>query len=242
MGNLCRENNVENSVMKAKQLLEALSKKLKTTSQTELAAALGVSTQTLHNSKTKNTSLTPNQVSSAIAKSNKAAVKASQLRTIQPIVEFYPIDASETKQGASWQVFGSGNGSNLYRNGLKEQLENSNGVYIFYDSRGKALYAGKAKEQSLWKEMNLAFNREREIQKINLTDQPDRNQKFRPGHEKLRQPRKTQLPLSDLAYYFSAYKIDHGMIDDLEALLVRGFANDLLNSKMETFAHQRKGR
>lgn len=29
------------------------------------------------------------------------------------------------------------------------------------------------------------------------------------------------------------------MIDDLEALLVRGFANDLLNVKMERFAHAR---
>lgn len=30
------------------------------------------------------------------------------------------------------------------------------------------------------------------------------------------------------------------MINDLEALMVRGFANDLLNVKMETFAHSRR--
>lgn len=225
--------------MKAKPLLEALSKKLKTSSQGSLASALGVSVQTLHNWKNRNASLTPSQIANAISKSNIAAVKKSQLGTIQPIVEFFGIDACETKQGASWQLFNTGNSSNSYLIGLRENLEKSNGVYIFYDSRGKALYAGKAKTQSLWKEMNLAFNRDRELQKISMTHHPDRNQKFQPGHEKLRQPKKTQLPLCDLAGYFSAYKIDAGMIDDLEALLVRGFANDLLNAKMETFTHSR---
>lgn len=43
-----------------------------------------------------------------------------------------------------------------------------------------------------------------------------------------------------LGRYFSAYNVDSGMIDALEALLVRGFANDLLNVKMETFAHSRQ--
>jgi len=227
--------------MKAKPLLEALAKKLKTTSQASLASALGVSVMTLHNWKTKNASLTAGQLASAISKSKIAAVKDSQLRTIQPIVEFYEIDACETKKGASWQVLETGSKANTYRNGLRAALEESNGVYIFYDSRGRALYAGKAKDQSLWKEMNQAFNRDRELQKISLTHHPDRNQDFLPGHEKLRQPKRTQLALCDLASYFSAYKIEYGMIDDLEALLVRGFANDLLNAKMETFAHQRGG-
>ena len=227
--------------MKAEPLLAALARKLKTSSQASLAAALGVSVQTLHNWRTKNSLLTPVQIANAIHKSNSAAVKQSQLRMIQPIVEFYEIDACETKHGAAWQILDTGSNSNTYRKGLRTALEQANGVYIFYDSRGKALYAGKAKEQSLWKEMNLAFNRDRELQKIYLTHHPDRNQEFRSGSEMLRQPRKTQLQLADLAYYFSAYMIDRGMIDDLEALLVRGFANDLLNAKMETFAHHRSG-
>jgi len=227
--------------MKAKPLLAALAKKLRTTSQASLASALGVSVQTLRNWRAKNSSLSPSQLANAICKSNLAAVKQSQLKTIQPIVEFYEIDPCETKQGASWQILDTGNAVNSYRKSLRTVLEKSNGVYLFYDSRGKALYAGKAKEQSLWKEMNLAFNRDRELQKIALTHHPERNQEFRPGSEKLRQPRKTQLPLSDLAWYFSAYKIEYGMIDDLEALLVRGFANDLLNAKMETFTHHKGG-
>lgn len=225
--------------MTNKLLLEALSKRLETTNLKDLASALGVSQNTLTNWKNMTSSLTVEQLANAIIKSKDAAVKKSQLLTIQPIVEFYAIDASETRKGATLKILETGSSSTTYRKGLWSTLEKSHGIYIFYDSRGKALYAGKAKDQSLWKEMNSAFNRTREIQKIKLTHHPDRNQEFQPAHEKLRQPKRTQLELCDLATYFSAYKIDYGMIDDLEALLVRGFANDLLNTKMETFTHQR---
>lgn len=85
--------------------------------------------------------------------------------------------------------------------------------------------------------MNLAFNRKRDVQTIAPVRHPERNQEFRPGYEKLRQPKDTRLELFDLAHLFSVYKVDDGMIDELEALMVRGFSNDLLNVRMETFAH-----
>ena len=160
-------------------------------------------------------------------------------RRIRPIVEFFRIEKCLTKREANWQVFDGGKEAVLYVQGLKNALDDACGIYIFYDSRGHSIYVGKAKEQSLWKEMNLAFNRQREVQTIALVQHPRRNQEFKPGYEKLRQPKDTQLELFDLAHYFSAYQVDRGMIDDLEALMVRGFANDLLNVKMETFIHHR---
>ena len=65
---------------------------------------------------------------------------------------------------------------------------------------------------------------------------------FLPTYEKPRQPRKSALKLSELAAYVSVYEVDAAMIDELEALLVRGFANDLLNARMERFAGQKKRR
>lgn len=144
-----------------------------------------------------------------------------------------------TKSEARWWIFDAGHTASLYARGLRTELEESFGIYIFYDSRGQALYVGKARQQSIWKEINLAFNRKRDVQSIALVHHPERNQEFKPGYEKLRQPKDTQLELYDLAYYFSAYHVDDGMIDDLEALMVRGFANNLLNVRMETFAHSR---
>jgi len=225
--------------MRATDLIDALAKKLQTNSQLELASVLGISVATLVNWKNRDEDLSPLQVATALAKSQAAAVQRSQLETIQPIVEFYRIDKTLSKHEANWQVFDGGAEATLYAQGLKTELEDSYGIYIFYDSRGHALYVGKAREQTIWKEMNSAFNRKRDIQTITLVHHPERNQEFKPGYEKLRQPKDIQLELSDLAYYFSAYHVDDGMIDDLEALMVRGFANDLLNVRMETFAHSR---
>lgn len=225
--------------MKAVELIEALAKKLQTNSHNELASVLGISVQTLNNWSNRDEDLTALQVASALAKSRVAAVQRAQLDTIQPVVEFYAIDRCLTKREASWQVFDSSPQATVYAQGLKAELDSCYGLYIFYDSRGRALYVGKAREQSIWKEMNLAFNRKRDVQTIALVHHPERNQEFKPGYEKLRQPKDTQLELFDLAYYFSAYHVDDGMINDLEALMVRGFANDLLNVRMETFAHSR---
>ncbi|KQZ68290.1 hypothetical protein ASD55_14625 [Rhodanobacter sp. Root561] len=226
--------------MKAKALLDALAKKLETGSQYELAGVLGVTVQTLINWKQRDEDLSPLQVASALAKSRSAAVLTSQRQTIQPIVELYAINCCETARGSGWQVIDGGSQDTLYARGLKAALEKSYGIYVFYDSQGKALYVGKARLQTVWKEMNLAFNRKRDVQMVTLVHHPDRNQEFQPGSEKLRQPKATNLKLCDLAFYFSAYKVDDEMIEDLEALLVRGFPNDLLNIKMEKFASLRK--
>ena len=139
--------------MKATDLIESLTRKLGTTSQGELAAALGVSVGTLINWKNRDEDLSANQVASALAKSREAAVDESQLRAIQPIVEFYTIDRCLTKQEKSWQVFNGGSGASKYAQGVKAELEGSYGIYIFYDSRGQALYVGKAREQSLWRKL-----------------------------------------------------------------------------------------
>ena len=226
--------------MKAKALLDALTKKLGTSSQQELAGVLGVTVQTLINWRQRNEDLSPLQVASALAKSRLAAVLISQRKTIKPIVELYEINCCESPRASGWQVLDGGEKDTLYARGLRVALEGTYGIYVFYDSQGKALYVGKARLQTIWKEMNLAFNRTREVQTVSLVHHPDRNQEFQPGYEKLRQPKATQLRLYDLACYFSAYRVDDEMIEDLEALLVRAFPNDLLNIKMETFASSRK--
>ena len=98
---------------------------------------------------------------------------------------------------------------------------------------------GKAKQQSLWKEMNLAFNRERETQTVYRVEHPKRRQKFVSAAEKLRQPVSLKVPLYELAAYLSVYRVYPDMIDGVEALVIRAFANDLLNVKMERFSNTR---
>ncbi|WP_313030805.1 helix-turn-helix domain-containing protein [Massilia alkalitolerans] len=225
--------------MKANELILALTRELETTSKAELAAALGVAQATLTNWEKRDKDLSASQVASALAKSRKAAVRKSQLETIRPIVELFPISNCLSSREAIWHLFDGGKNAPLYRQGVKAALDEKAGVYIFYDSRGQALYVGKTEKLSLWKEMTNAFNRETLVQEISLVSHPAGQQSFSPGHEKLRQPRPTKLKLYDLAHYFSAYHVASGMIGDLEALLVRSFANTLLNVRMETFANSR---
>lgn len=221
--------------MDAEELIRALERRLGTSSQSELAASLGVTVQTLINWRSRGEKLTPNQVASAMVKSQLVAVQKAQLQTIRPLAEFFPIDASPSRQDANWEIFDGGSAATTYSQGLKERLLSTYGIYLFYDSRGQSIYVGKAKKQSLWKEMNNAFNRKRDVQKVRLVNHPNQNRTFTPGHEKLRQPQWNTLTLCDMAYYFSAYEVAPGMINDLEALIIRGFANDLLNVKMERF-------
>ncbi|RDV05959.1 hypothetical protein DXH95_00425 [Sphingorhabdus pulchriflava] len=167
----------------------------------------------------------------------KAAKKRAQTDAIQPVVEFFQIRPTSVRNGSNWRIFdeGKGDSSHPYLAGLKRELEAHRGIYIFYDSRGRALYVGKTKSQSLWKEINLAYNRDRDpqVQKILRVQHPERRQDFRTADEMRRQIRPVSVRLHELAEYVSAYRVAEDMIVDIESLLIRSFPNDLLNKKIE---------
>lgn len=228
--------------MKGIEVIEALKRKFDLYSDKQLGAQLGISTVAIHNWK-KRKSCTWRQVAGLVYSASKASATTVRQTAIRPVVEFFPIDWSDSKTGANYELFGTDdeNGDpHPYYIGLRQELQQHHGVYLFYDSRGQVIYAGKAKQQSLWKEMNLAFNRERgATQKIKRVAHPERRISYKTSDEKSRQINDEEVPLWDLASYFSAYEVTDGMINDVEALLVRGFANDLLNKRMERFARHR---
>ena len=231
--------------MTGDKALTALKKKLKIKTDRALARHIGVPEVTIQSWKnTKDFSSL--QLAGLVCKAMKSAANETQLSTIRPVVEFYRIQKCESGQGAGWELFSEKDekkNAHPYRSGLKKGLAGSKGVYIFFDSRGSAIYAGKARRQSLWREMNLAFNRNRgEVQQIKRVRHPENRVQYRNPEEKSRQIGNHVVPLHELASYFSAYQVSDGMIDELEALLVRSFANDLLNKKMERFVRQRKKR
>src|SRR5271167_301125 len=154
-----------------------------------------------------------------IAKTRATARLDAHHKLITPIIEFFPIECvTVNADSETFQLFATNNG-NTYSAGLKSDLDSSKGLYVFYDARGKALYVGQTHKQTLWREMNLAFNRARSAQNVMLASHPTSNVKFRPASEKLRQPHITNLKLYQLATYFSAYSVVDEMIVELEALL-----------------------
>ena len=165
-----------------------------------------------------------------------AAIKKAHADSIQPIVEFYPIN----KHGVEKMVVFEPKGT--YQTCLRDVLKSTNsGIYVFYDTRGKALYTGKTKA-NLWGEMNLAFNRDRKGQDIVLVKHPVNNVAFQLASEKIRQPFNRNLRLTELAAYFSAYAVVDDMVDAVEGLLIRAFPNDTFNTKMEKIKQKAKNR
>lgn len=197
-----------------------------------LADTLGVTLAGL--AKYRASKLTPRQVANlaqSFAKAQRGALVSS---TVVPVAEFFPISEHVTAKGK--HLLFSVQDAHPYLVGLREKLEKARGVYVFHDSRGRSIYAGKALKLSLWAEMNNAFNRDRkEVQSIKRVSHPRNRVGYKSHDEKGRQVVRQPVPLHDIASYFSAFEVPEILIGKFEALIVRAFANDLLNVRMEKF-------
>lgn len=230
--------------MSGLEVIEALKKKFRVETDAALAKKLGITAHAVLGWK-KRKKISPGNVARLTLSASRAGARALQDNAIRPLVEFFPISRSGHGHGGStrqlFSVLSSNGQEHAYRQGLKQEMMQCHGVYVFFDSRGQAIYAGKARRQSLWKEMNLAFNRSRGgVQRIRRVQHPNRGVPYRDSNEKARQIEDLPVPLWELAAYFSAYHVEDCMVDDLEALLVRSFANDLLNIRMEKFSRHRQ--
>ncbi|WIW88086.1 hypothetical protein K3M67_14155 [Sphingobium sp. V4] len=226
--------------MTGAELLEAFAKQVRSRRgvtdlpDTDLANELGISVKALRAYRDKE--LTATQTATLIEKHGRAAERRLTDSAIVPIVEFFELDATWTSQGKTCNLFSSRDEEtgkeNRYLTGLRQRLTEAHGIYIFHDSRGRAIYAGKAVEQNLWKEMNSAFNRDRgEVQNIKRAYHPVMRGTFGGGQMKIK---KEAVALHHIASYASAYEVPNRLIGKFEALIVRSFANDLLNVRMET--------
>ena len=230
------------AVMDGAELLTEIARRIKARKGTKsitdaaLAKELGISLPTLGSYKSKE--LTCREVAALMEKFARRTEVHALEKAISPIVEFFYLDPIETKQGKSWQLFAADyeGRPHPYLSGLRDLLEKAHGIYIFHDSRGRAIYAGKAQRQSLWIEMNNAFNRDRgEVQNIKRVTHPTSRVEYRRPGEQKRQIRRESVALHDIASYVSAYQVPDGLVGKFEALIVRSFANDLLNVRMENF-------
>lgn len=216
--------------MEAKALLTALKKKLNLTTDRQLAKMIGIAQPTLIRWKRNGEKLDAKQISSIVRKAINRGKEDARKYSIKPIVEYYTINATQSIQGATWELL---NMSGEREKQIKSVLCKSHGIYVFYNSQCNAIYVGKAKRRDLWGEMKSAFSRARDPQVLWRVEHPSIGGDFLPAFEKPRRIRKMKVHLHDIAHYFSAYSIQRDLIDNAEALLIRIFANDLTNEQME---------
>jgi hypothetical protein len=212
-------------------------RKGKDVKRAELAKELGVTEPVLDNY--GDGEITPKQVVNLMEKFAKVSEKRVMEQAIVPIVEFFYLDPRKTKQGKSWKLFATDDGkggSHPYLSGLYERLTQTHGIYVFHDSRGRAIYVGKAQRLFLWEEMNNAFNRKRgEVQSIKRAAHPTNRIPYKGPEKKKRPIVRQKVALHEIASYVSAYQVADGLIRKFEAVIVRAFANDLLNVRIENF-------
>ena len=215
----------ERNTLSGTDFIDHAKKKYQKETDADIAELLGITQPALNG--WKNKGLTFRSIFEVFEKGKKAHTKT----IVTPVIEFFPVSRMESRHGAKYETLDTSQDSHGL---LQKELNLHNGVYIFYDSKGAAIYVGKAKKQSLWKEMNLAYNRKRDSQTVRRVKHLKIN-RFNSEEEKRRQIKSYKIYLHDMAAYFSAYRADSAFIDSLEAALIRMFPNNLLNKKVEQF-------
>jgi hypothetical protein len=115
-------------------------------------------------------SLTERQVINLLGKAWKAA-ESRLIEKVVPLIEFFPIQNPVPTGKGNWHIFSAKANSEF--GDLQLRLQRAHGIYVFHDSSGRAIYAGKALRQLLWSEINHAFNKDRgEVQSIKRVDWP----------------------------------------------------------------------
>lgn len=178
----------------------------------------------------------------ADAKEHKEKIKEEQEKIraefINTIVEYFPIKKVESKGRKNYEISSPNVDNDMKQkwDDFREKLENTkSGIYIFYDSSGRAIYVGKTSaKSSLWARMKSSFNHG--PQKSRRLYRIDHSPNAKPLDQKLGSK---PVQLHELARYFSAYEVDKHFTHSIEALLIRAFADNLMNKKMENFLKSR---
>jgi hypothetical protein len=156
--------------------------------------------------------ITVRQVVNLMEKASKAAENRLVEEAVVPLLEFFPINKPVQTAKGNWHIFSPT--SDTYLTGLKKCLEQAHGIYVFQDSSGRAIYAGKALRHPLWSEINQLFNKDRgEVQSIKRVEHPT-NRAGYDGREE-RQIKKVPVALHEIARYVTAYKVSTGLITKL---------------------------
>ena len=212
--------------MKGSELCDILQKQLDLKTGTALGNALGLTQGRISQVRSNKKLLTAKQVAKFFGKAIIHKVGDEFFNAVVPLVEFFEIHRTKTTHNVSWLPFDV-----KKQNALKTLLSDAQGIYAFYNSEGEIIYLGKTMGQTIFKEMNNAYNRDFPSYQILTVNHPWK--KFKQSDNGTRQIKKRNAHLHETARYFSCYKVSEELISPLEALLIRVLPNNLINVKIE---------
>lgn len=103
--------------------------------------------------------VTARQMVVLLFRAKTGTVEKAQQQALRPILEFFKLNPSDSRGGSKAEIFSvrDENGKeHAYLRGLRDESEAHNGIYIFHESLGRALYVGKARQMNLWREITSA--------------------------------------------------------------------------------------
>lgn len=131
--------------MDSRELVDELRRKYQEPNNKLLAKHLGVSYALINKWHTEPQELSVKQIVNLIDKAKKQSTWLAHNSSIRPIVEYYPIEAEESKHGTCWELFNAEVSGNRRQEGLKEALTKAHGVYVFLRFSGRSLVCRKSK-------------------------------------------------------------------------------------------------
>ena len=214
--------------MNGKSLLANARKNFRVANNAQLAKVLGVSGEYLRQVERVRV-ISERRIVTLLKKMASRTKTALGAKGVQPLLEYYPI--TSTDAGSKKEIVDrrGHNGAQV-----RKLLDGHRGIYVFYDSTGRAVYVGKTTKRSLWKRMNESFNSGRGIKKAQV-DHPSRRTTVEPAYVSRRDIRDRPVKVRDVAHFFSAYAVDDSLISSIEAFATRAFANDVKNIRVERF-------
>ncbi len=190
------------------QLLDNIVReKFKKNSSREVASVLGIAKNSRDTYKSTN-SAKEVTVKKAIIRAMEKYEEQMIASSLKPLCEYHKITLDKTSKGFSIRQSNS-------NKSFRTKVENRNGIYIYFDSRCRAFYVGKAQKTELFTEIE-----NRTKKKITV-----RASKVGPK----------SLLQGEVLSFISAYEVTPpSLIPKLEAILIRVFKNDLTNHKVES--------
>lgn len=189
-------------------LADLVTKEYAASSQSEISKYLGIQ-QTQLSYYQKNNQAGPKAIRGMIESYTNFKTEELVKKVINPVLEFKKI--KPTKFSSKYILLPTEHN----KDALKEVLEKKVGIYLFYNSQGKNIYIGKT-EKDLYIEITQQLGRVIKIYAESL--------------------KPTNVQQGDITSFISVYEIKpKALIKDLEALLIRAYANDNTNIKMENF-------
>ena len=188
--------------MNISKFVEYLKKRKGFLADRDAADYLGTTQGQLSKWKNSQKILSEREILNLVDRARNAAVRDRQQGTIRPIVEFFPLDAVESRSGKKSELFLRQGCESPLSRAARNPRKDQRDLRLLRHARSGIICGQGTSAVSLGR-IKSTFNRERNTQQVFRVDHPKRNQTFQTAEQQPRTIKRTQVQLAEMAAYVS---------------------------------------